>query len=691
MIQQDKPQQKKDVIIVGTGIAGSLIAKLLTDHVFDTQKGKMIHRAEIDEAKTYKELSVLMYEAGLEAGLELDSVSSMTTYNEYIRTFYMQEAKVPNSPYPNLKQAPSPDVLDMEPITPPFPDKKGYLVQFGPMPFASDAIRIGGGTTLHWLGTTPRMLPNDFRLKEKYGRAMDWPLDYDILKPYYEMAEFEIGVSGSVSKQEYPISESMEDYYGKDYVFPMEEIPQSYMDQRIIDGLAGTSVQLNFENIPLTMVPSPQGRNSTPNPAYGTSKIIKAESSDSGYTLSLNNIENEEYKALGSVWNPYMGERCEGNASCVPICPVQAKYNALKTLKKALYKVNKNDNLQRNPHIQVQAQSVVYRLSVDQADKDRISKVHLRRYISKEKTDFIEEVIDTSDTIVILAANAFENPKILLNSKYTVIENGQKVEKTVANRSDQVGRNLMDHMVMLTWGLFPEPVYPYRGPGSTTNISSFRDGNFRSEFSAWISPLDNWGWSWPAFSPGSDISEFLGQGYFGAELKEALADRLSRQVLFHFEIEQLPNPNNRVTINNEYLDVLGIPRPVINYELTDYEMRAMEQAKLASDQMFARLGVEDFTKYNATDNNTFVYNNVRYSYNGAGHIVGTHRMGSTPEDSVTNSYCKSWDHPNLYIVGAGSMTTLGTSNPTLTLSAVTIRSVESILSDLENNFKTKKK
>ncbi|HJY12686.1 MAG TPA: GMC family oxidoreductase, partial [Flavobacterium sp.] len=287
----------------------------------------------------------------------------------------------------------------------------------------------------------------------------------------------------------------------------------------------------------------------------------------------------------------------------------------------------------------------------------------------------------------ILAANAFENPKILLNSKYTFIENGQKVEKTVANRSDQVGRNLMDHMVMLTWGLFPEPIYSYRGPGSTTNISSFRDGNFRSEFSAWISPLDNWGWSWPAFSPGSDVSEFLGQGLFGAELKEALQKRLTRQVLFHFEIEQLPNPNNRVTINDQYLDVLGIPRPVINYELTEYEMKAMEQAKLASDQMFERLGIEDFAKYKATDNNTFVYNNVRYSYNGAGHIVGTHRMGATPDDSVTNSYCKSWDHPNLYIVGAGNMTTLGTSNPTLTLSAFTIRSVESILSDLENKFK----
>ncbi|WP_143885117.1 GMC oxidoreductase [Chryseobacterium binzhouense] len=687
MNHTEKTPQKKDVIIVGTGIAGSLIAKLLTDHVFDTDAKKMVHRTETDDSKTYKELSILMYEAGLEAGIELDSATSMVTYNDYIRKFYMEEAKVPNSPYPDLKQAPSPNVLDMQPIVQPFPDKKGYLVQFGPMPFASDAIRVGGGTTLHWLGTTPRMLPNDFRLKEKYGRAMDWPIDYDTLKPYYEMAEFEIGVSGNVAAQQYPINENMEEYYGKDYVFPMEEIPQSYMDHQIIKGLAGTSVQVNSEEIPLTMVPSPQGRNSTPNIAYGTSKLIKAEASESGYQLSLSNIENEEYKALGSVWNPYQGERCEGNASCVPICPVQAKYNALKTLKKALYKVNKNQNLQRNHNIQIQAQSVVYKLSVDVEDQEKISKVHIRRYISREKTNFVEEVIDTKNSIVILAANAFENPKILLNSKYTVWENGQKVEKTAANRSDQVGRNLMDHMVMLTWGLFPDPVYSYRGPGSTTNISSFRDGNFRSEFSAWISPLDNWGWSWPAFSPGSDLSEFLNEGLFGEDLKHALTYRLSRQVLFHFEIEQLPNPNNRVTINDQYLDVLGIPHPVINYELTEYEMKAMQQAKQASDQMFERLGIQDFTQYNATDNNTFVYDGVRYSYNGAGHIVGTHRMGDNPDDSVTNSYCKSWDHPNLYIVGAGNMTTLGTSNPTLTLSAFTIRSVESILKDLETILK----
>lgn len=690
MSKKESKSEKKDVIIVGTGIAGSLIAKVLSDHVYDTKSKKMVHRAKAKGASGIKDLKILMLEAGLEAGVELDSATSFETYNNYIRTFYMKEAKVPNSPYPNLKQAPSPDVLDIQPIQPPYPDKKGYLVQFGPMPFASDAIRVGGGTTLHWLGTTPRMLPNDFKMKEKYGVAMDWPIDYNILKPYYELAEQEIGVSGNVSEQQYPGVTNMKEYYGKDYVFPMEKVPQSYMDGKISEGLQDFQVTLENEKIPIHCVPSPQGRNSMPNPNY-KSGVVHVEKRKDSYQLGLDTSDDTDFNVEGAVWNPYMGERCEGNASCVPICPVQAKYNALKTLKKALYKTDANDNLAPNEHVKVQAQSVVYRLSVSDDASKRITKVHLRRYFDEAKTDFAEEVIDTSNSIVILAANAFENPKIMLNSPYTVIENGQEVKKTVGNRSDQVGRNLMDHMVMLTWGLFPEPVYPYRGPGSTTNISSFRDGNFRNNFSSWISPLDNWGWAWPAFSPGSDIQEFLSEGYFGQDLRDALADRLSRQVLFHFEIEQLPNPNNRVTINNEYLDVLGIPRPVVHYDLTDYEKKGMEQAKLASDQMFSELGIEDFTKYNATDNNTFVYNNVRYSFNGAGHIVGTHRMGNTADDSVTNSYCKSWDHPNLYVVGAGSMTTLGTSNPTLTLAALTIRSVESIMKDLDDQFNAEKK
>ena len=49
-------------------------------------------------------------------------------------------------------------------------------------------IGFGGGT-LCWWGHSPRNLPNDFRLKSKYGVGVDWPFSYDDLAPYYQEAE----------------------------------------------------------------------------------------------------------------------------------------------------------------------------------------------------------------------------------------------------------------------------------------------------------------------------------------------------------------------------------------------------------------------------------------------------------------------------------------------------------------------
>ena len=93
--------------------------------------------------------------------------------------------------------------------------------------------------------------------------------------------------------------------------------------------------------------------------------------------------------------------------------------------------------------------------------------------------------------------------------------------------------------------------------------------------------------------------------------------------------------------------------------------------------------MQDYTQYNPTDSNYVTYNGVGYSYQGAGHLVGTHRMGSSPHDSVVNREQRTWDHPNLYLVGCGNMTTLGTSNPTLTLAALTFWAAENIIKELK--------
>ena len=71
-----------------------------------------------------------------------------------------------------------------------------------------------------------------------------------------------------------------------------------------------------------------------------------------------------------------------------------------------------------------------------------------------------------------------------------------------------------------------------------------------------------------------------------------------------------------------------------------------------------------------------------YTYRGCGHIVGTHRLGKTRVDSVTDSWLRSWDHQNLFLVGCGAMPTWGTSNPTLTMSALAFRAAEAINKDL---------
>src|SRR5476651_411223 len=619
-----------DVVIAGSGIAGSLIAKTLT------QAGK----------------KVLLLEAGLQAGVDLDPDGSYRTYMSYLDRFYNAAAKVPNSPYPILKDAPTSNVLDVVKLTPGGPPPPGYLVQMGPLPFASDAVRGPGGTMLHWLATTLRMLPNDFKMKTVYNQAVDWPITADDLRPYYEMAELEIGVSGNVSEQVYP--ETPANYFGKGYVFPMHKIPQSYMDAEIKKETENLTVKLNKREYKLTCISTPQGRNSTPNLQYRFRDVVWDKDSKK---LKLQ-TQTDSYNPVPSLWDAYTGQRCEGNASCVPICPVQAKYNPLKTLKRANFS-----------HLTIVTQAVASTINIDPKTKE-VTGIVYKKYKNHDSPEYVTGV--ATGKIYVLAANAIENAKILLASG-------------AANSSDQVGRNLMDHMVLLTWGLTKEKIYPYRGPGSTTNIPTFRDGPFRSEHAAWISPFDNWGWSWPVFSPGSDVSSALSAGLFGPKLRRHLNQTLTRQFLLHFECEQSPDPNNRVTIDHAYLDPLGNYKPIIHYNATEYMLKSMEAGKIVSDQIFAANGIEDHTVYDPINDAGYVtYKGQGYTYRGAGHIVGTHRMGFNKNDSVVNHEQRTWDHPNLFLAGCGNMPTLGTSNPSLTMTALTFKAAEAILKQLEH-------
>jgi choline dehydrogenase-like flavoprotein len=280
--------------------------------------------------------------------------------------------------------------------------------------FKSTFLRMAGGSTWHFLGNVPRFIPSDFRLLENYGVGKDWPLNYDDLERFYGQAEEEIGVSGDHVE--------WNGYLGayRSSPYPMNKIWQAYGDQIFLDKVDNATIERKLVKIMST----PQARNST----------------------------------------IYDGRpACAGNSTCVPICPIQAKYDATVHIKKA-----------KEKGAVLFANCVVKKLQA--GDDGRIRKL---TYVDLNAGKDID--LDTSDKLVVLAAHAIETPRLLLYSG-------------LANRSGQLGKNLMDHLQGYCVALSPHPVYPFRGPLTTSGIDVFRDGESRREFAAFRMSIGNDGW-----------------------------------------------------------------------------------------------------------------------------------------------------------------------------------------------------
>jgi choline dehydrogenase-like flavoprotein len=123
----------------------------------------------------------------------------------------------------------------------------------------------------------------------------------------------------------------------------------------------------------------------------------------------------------------------------------------------------------------------------------------------------------------------------------------------------------------------------------------------------------------------------------------------------------LPSPQNRVTLASQ-VDALGIPRPQLSFSIDDYTKGALRAAMQAMSEIFHAITATDVT----------LDDNVN-TYSGAGHIMGTCRMGSDPRTSVVDANCRAHQHHNLFLAGSSVFPTCGTANPTLTLSALALR------------------
>ncbi|MFT7639578.1 MAG: choline dehydrogenase-like flavoprotein [Pirellulaceae bacterium] len=89
-------------------------------------------------------------------------------------------------------------------------------------------LLMKGGTTNHWGGLTPRFKPEDFELNSRTGFGVDWPINYDDLAPYYARAEILLGISGDSDNDDPP-------RYGAKFPFPHTDYTLG--DTLVIDAL----------------------------------------------------------------------------------------------------------------------------------------------------------------------------------------------------------------------------------------------------------------------------------------------------------------------------------------------------------------------------------------------------------------------------------------------------------------------
>ena len=315
----------------------------------------------------------------------------------------------------------------------------------------------------------------------------------------------------------------------------------------------------------------------------------------------------------------------------MPICPIGAMYSADVHVSSA-----------ERSGARVITEAVVYRVEI--GAKASVGAVH---YFDSEK-----QSQRVTGKYFVIAANGIETPRLLLNSTDEAHPQG------VANSSGQVGCNMMDHPGISMSFLAKEEMWPGRGPIEMSSIIDFRDGDFRRDMAGVKLQLSNMS---QARTAGIKA---LSMGLVGKKLDTEIRYRAAHTVQINSLHDILPNPENRLTLNFDHRDPLGIPRPQIYYDVGHYTRRAGARTRDVYRQLAQAMGGLEVEM-----TRSFVPNN---------HIMGGTIMGHDPATSVVDGECRAHDHPNLFLATGAVMPAAGTANCTLTIAALSLRVADRI-------------
>jgi choline dehydrogenase-like flavoprotein len=259
-----------------------------------------------------------------------------------------------------------------------------------------------------------------------------------------------------------------------------------------------------------------------------------------------------------------------------------------------------------------------------------VSRVHVTRNGAPETY---------SADLVVVSCGAINSAALLLRSA------SERHPRGLANRSDVVGRHYMGHVNSVLMALSREPNPTVFQKSLSLNDFYFGDDDFPFPMGhiSFVGKLDAIALSAgaPPFAPGFTL------------------EQMARHSLdFWLTSEDLPDPNNRVTLDRD-------GRIVLSYTPNNDEAHRRLIARLKS--LLQHLDLHP----HLIPRNLFVGQRIPLA--GVAHQNGTIRFGRDPETSALDVHCKAHDLDNLYVVDGSFFCSSAAVNPALTIAANALR------------------
>jgi choline dehydrogenase-like flavoprotein len=283
-------------------------------------------------------------------------------------------------------------------------------------------------------------------------------------------------------------------------------------------------------------------------------------------------------------------------------------------------------------------------------DEGRIRAARIVRTYGQE-----EDEIEAS--VFALCCGNIETPRLLLMSKSSRFPNG------LANNADNVGRYLHGHVIGQTIGYLRDlaGLKPFNQDGAIDHayiprFKPYRKVDFTGGYGF---QLNIRSYMYPMHA-----REMTG---YGAEWKKRVRELQPAHTILAAYGKVIAQRENRVVLHDSRTDANGLPIPVVHFKWHANEWAQFDDMRQVARDVYDQAGVE------------FLFHPNDKPIGFASHEVGCTRMGKDPRTSVLNAKSQAWEVPNLFVTDGSSFTTFPEKNPTLTITALSLRAADSIV------------